>query len=353
MHRNKPVKGVSLIELLFVLAILSLVVLSAWPALNSAFRDGVNNQANANAQTLNQAANRARLAGQVGPGTFGSDKPAAIQWYRDQRLVQTTDNFLEDQLVYINGLWFPLFETQGKVFYQGSFYEPPFDPNDPVAVANALLNFDGYRASAFTHGVAISTLNQSLGNPNINPNLIQDKLWQELQFVAGHEDTGIGSPEFITSDFSQIDLTGRGVFQMDLAGTGISATQLNASNTVEDSNLSGLNLTGLNPTILSTGNNYSNSTGLTGTDFSNFPLQYSNLSGLNLTGFTPTGGNLIAANFTNTTGLAPENLALATNLSGINLTGTGITETQLRDALIAESKNPDVPPFQTSTMIFE
>lgn len=98
-------EGMTLIEICFAIVIVGAIITMAIPAINSALTDTKRQQSDYNAQVFNQAASRARLAGKVGAGTYGSDKDAALAWYLSERLCDPK-NYKLDWNTYQNGLWF-------------------------------------------------------------------------------------------------------------------------------------------------------------------------------------------------------------------------------------------------------
>lgn len=76
-----------------------------------------------------------------------------------------------------------------------------------------------------------------------------------------------------------------------------------------------------------------------------------NLTGQNLSGWQPTY-NISRANLTNVTGLTASSLASATNITQLNLRGTGITKAALDAALVAAGKNPAAGNYDTGTIQF-
>lgn len=98
-------KGFTLIEILFTVVIIGTIISISVPAINSSLTNGKEARESANVQSLNQAAERARIKGITGPGTYGSNKIAALNWYKTQRLLNNPDEINLNGIYYYTGLW--------------------------------------------------------------------------------------------------------------------------------------------------------------------------------------------------------------------------------------------------------
>jgi type II secretory pathway pseudopilin PulG len=91
-------------ESLVAILITAIILTIAIPWAFGALQDAKKRHAESNTQSLNQAASRGRLANIHGPGTFGSDKRVAWEWYLEKSLSSDRSINLEYNS-FINGEW--------------------------------------------------------------------------------------------------------------------------------------------------------------------------------------------------------------------------------------------------------
>ena len=114
-------KAFTLIEILVAVAIIAMVLTLAVPSVVGLMAQNKEAYDEAAAKTLNQAAEIARFKEMVGPGTYGSDKEAALTWYLSENLIQKNKPVDISRLEYLYGYWFPYpFENSAEAIQ--SFY---------------------------------------------------------------------------------------------------------------------------------------------------------------------------------------------------------------------------------------
>lgn len=102
-RKGKSSRGFTLVEIVFVVLMLGLVMSYSCIEMQRARQDALEMLATANVQTLNQASERARLRGDVGSGTYGSDPDAAMTWYVQRGYIRQPVSLFG--VTYVSGRW--------------------------------------------------------------------------------------------------------------------------------------------------------------------------------------------------------------------------------------------------------
>jgi len=181
----------------------------------------------------------------------------------------------------------------------------------------------------------------SLANSIVNTNIMNSQLSRNANLNG--VDLGFWRPN--------------GIFGVNLAGVK-NFTGANITNHIYwGTDMGTTDMTGYNFTGRTIAGDFRNVKNMTGADLNragsliHAGIFSTNLSGRDLTGWQPTY-DIRNANLSNTTGITAQSIATATNITGINLRGTGISKAQLDAALTAAGKNPATGNFNTSTISF-
>lgn len=362
--------GFSLIEILFTIVILAAVILIAVPALQSSLRDSTTANAEANVKSLNQAASRARIQGLVGPGTYGSDKEAAYNWYETNRLLNPGGEIKIENVTYYLGIWYTAAETEGKEFYNGEWTEAAELPENLTDWTHGTPTEAGTDAGLQAAGGwdSLETARDDIGDPTLtlddiaqlegfgtweeylqdtfngeHAQTVQDYFdWaitteQEIalasafsSFSPSEQASILSNPQFHNSEFFQAvyqDILENGndddLYQLlQAVGGWTDPTNTELQNELASSiDWQGLDLTGLS--LL--GFNLTN-TNLTASQIGQASsIQGANLSGLDASGLNPSGQSLAGTDLSNTniTGaqLNQASVLIDANLSNNDLTG--------------------------------
>ena len=145
-------KAFTLIEIFFTIAIVGIILVFVVPSIVGVINQNKAASDVATAKTLNQAANIARFQEKVGPGTYGSDKDAALAWYLSENYIRNTRPADISRLQYLYGYWFPYpFENSAEAV-QSFYIQDPTDEDlwnylaylEGYGNAQSLLNNEGY-----------------------------------------------------------------------------------------------------------------------------------------------------------------------------------------------------------------
>ena len=379
---KKPTQSAfTLIEVTVVVAILGLILAFAVPAVVSALRGSQATGGEAAVKTLNEAAIRARLKDMLGPGTVGSDKVAALDWYLDQNLIQNTKRPDISDINFLYGFWsvplwnsveefnqtavlsgealeaaiaartgygtfLQLLQANGSNTFQEFMDRTGFTSleqfagvtgtstlnldyiaNTPGAISYIIENFDQFDAASIS---SIATQN----------NLTQEQrlgLFEKLKPTS--QTTGATGPglarllEDITrqpNGYGELDVSGLNFSSLgspnaDYTKTNVSMGQINQLGYIQGT-FTGMDLTGLNLTNKYLSADISNTTGVTGAMLNTLQgIGGANLSGLNLTGINLNGKYINQVDFSNTTGLTGSNFNGVSTLYGSKLTGIDLS----------------------------
>lgn len=245
MQKKKP-SAFTLIEVLFVLFIIGLVLSASVPAIYRAFTDAKSTQAVANSLTLNQAAERARIRGLSGPGTFGSDKAAALSWYFSNQIISQSLQVSLVNISFLNGAWLknefssdanevnvilantPTLSTTQVRELSARIPEFPFS-TFALFVSNSSI-LTPANAPSVMNALADASLNNML--PTWAPSEIQNPTWLLLNYGSTNNLLNV-------MNAAAADFTGRDLAGMSLVNSNVTALQISTA-----SNLNGVNLTG-------------------------------------------------------------------------------------------------------------
>jgi prepilin-type N-terminal cleavage/methylation domain-containing protein len=102
---TKTKQGMTLIELLIILVLLGVIVGYAVIGLGTAKYKANETARYGSMQYLNNAAKRADLDNEEGPGTIGTDAEAAIQWYKDKGYIPMEKPIFHTGISVADGHW--------------------------------------------------------------------------------------------------------------------------------------------------------------------------------------------------------------------------------------------------------
>ena len=176
---------------------------------------------------------------------------------------------------------------------------------------------------------------------------------QALYTAALRDQSALGST-LNNVDFTNYSGSGQNLSGLDLSGVPLTGSQLNGAYLSGD-NLSGMNMTGFDSTGMDlTGDNFTGVTNFNASMLNGSTSIYgANLSGLDLTGFNPQNIYWQGANLSYSTGLSAATIAGSyAQISGLNLTGTGITYDDLYSALMSVYGDPSGFMWELPSVVF-
>lgn len=105
MNKQKRSRGWTLVEILIVIAIVGLLLGFAIPAMNTAISSARKTQTDTTLRLLNTISSQTRQAGMTNAGNSGSDKIAALQYYKSQNWLRTEKDPDISNLLFEDGVW--------------------------------------------------------------------------------------------------------------------------------------------------------------------------------------------------------------------------------------------------------
>ena len=383
---KKPTQSAfTLIEVTVVVAILGLILAFAVPAVVSALRGSQATGDEAALKTLNEAAIRAKLKDMLGPGTIGSDKVAALDWYLDQNLIQNTKRPDISKLSYSFGQWG---ETQWDSIdtFKSEFLYSPQEHQDYLArdwgyadMAEMLVDvgqpnveamatswgYDNFYNMATDYGYPDVNLDKIMNTPGAveylannmseftnaqieglifprGPNLFSHEQYLSLfEAVKKNPNANSGTAfgmldelgrtyptTYGLIDVSDLDFSAGTLFGSNYNKTNITVAQLNSVPTgaLFQGNFEGIDLTGLNLNGRSIGGARFAGTGITGLQLNQATqLNGTKLNGLNLAGLNMSGKSMTSSDLTGVTGITGSAFNGAISIAGSKFTGVDMS----------------------------
>lgn len=249
------------------------------------------------------------------------------------------------------GTFWPNFEVQGKIFYDGAFQDPVFDITDQTAIDAAVTNIPNLRSNPPEYSKWVDSLGAAAFLNGSNAAAIRALLGIELaNAIFADITTALSGP-----DWSQADISAWLAESPNLlAGKDLSAIQNFDPTNLNTVGMYGLQGTKLPPMDLSNftptmyqiaGADLSLTSGLTLEKIQNlgyFGMDGTKLPIMDLTGWMPSDGALLNTDFSLTTGLTTASFAQLgseypfsgaklppMDLSGWTPTGNTITQADL------------------------
>lgn len=103
--RNHGQHAFTLVEIVIVVFIVGTIISFLIPAMESARKDALTMKAEATVSQLNLAAQRLRIKGEPGVGTYGNDSMAALNFYLDNGYIQKERGVDLFGVNFVNGTW--------------------------------------------------------------------------------------------------------------------------------------------------------------------------------------------------------------------------------------------------------
>lgn len=259
------------------------------------------------------------------------------------------------------GTFWPNFEVQGKIFYDGGYQDPVFNIEDQAAIDNAVNSLPSLRSNPTEYAKVVDSIGAAAFLNGSNAAAIRLLLGQEFLSRIAENDYAALTP----ADWSEINISpqiaedaAQQIYNAsnELQVTGILYSKdLSTIKGLTYDKIAGTGIWGLYQTILPTmdfsgytepqgfggwttlcGADLTNVTGLTSHQLSTLSgsaLSGTTLPNMDLSTYVPTQYQIMQANLSKTTGLNPANL---TNIGNGGLNGTrlpaGITAQQLTNA---------------------
>lgn len=343
----------TLIETLVTLAIITIILGFAVMGVQGLRNQGLKTGDEAAVKTLNEASIRASIKDISGPGTTGTDKTAALNWYLDQNLIGNIKTPDISNLSYALGIWsnppwksFEAFYEEYKQLDENIIGIAIADANGLSTLHNVALSKGYSNVTNMLAGLGYSSITEmaeATGVSTLDPELVAanpEALGYLLanfdQFDTNQKIGHIRSFTPISGDSPLDENQCLTLYQKATADPALSSEYPDMVSVMTTQYEGGYGPVDVSTLDLSTIANppfidYTK-TNVTVAQLNNRPSNGSmagNYSNLDLTGINLTGKILDNANFSNVTGINGSNLNQAaeiynSNLSGLDLTGLNL-----------------------------